>query len=158
MHQDHLQNDVTPDDFDEATMRYSLHRWQMSIKKTPKNLIKAPEEFKASTKWWDFCEAFTTFMDHTKGQCDFPLSCILWDNETPPDIDEEFETREDLEEAMVPLTGAYYDEDNHLIHLNHDFLMGLPGHGSRTLIQNVMGRVHGKYYMRILKASAVKLE
>jgi len=115
MRQTRLRSEVTPDDFDEPTMRNALRRWQISTEKVPENLIKSPEEFKTNTKWRDFCEAFVTFMSHTKGQCDFPLSYVLRDTEDPPEDDEEFATQEELEEAMVPLVGAYYDEDNHAV-------------------------------------------
>jgi hypothetical protein len=52
----------------------SLQRWKTSTLKTYEDLVKEPEDFKASTKWREFSEAFTTFLKHTKGQCDFSLS------------------------------------------------------------------------------------
>jgi hypothetical protein len=54
-------------------------------------------------------------MSHTKGQCNFPISYVLRENEGPPDNEDEYETQEELELAMVPLRGAYYDEDNHAV-------------------------------------------
>jgi len=54
-------------------------------------------------------------MSHTKGQCNFPISYVLRENEGPPDNENEYETQEELELAMVPLKGAYYDEDNHAV-------------------------------------------
>jgi hypothetical protein len=115
MRQVRLQQEFTPDAFNDATMRYALRQRQLSSEKTPENLIKAPEEFKTNTKWRDFREAFLTFMSHTKGQCDFPLSYVLREHEIILDEDEEFDTQEDLEEVMVPLQGPYFDEDNHAV-------------------------------------------
>ena len=113
MRQNRLETQVTPNDFNDLMMRYSLRRWQLSNEKAPENLIKAPEEFKNNTKWRDFREGFVTFMSHTKGQCDFLLSYVLRENEGLPEDEDEYETQEELEAAMVPLRGAYYDEDNH---------------------------------------------
>jgi hypothetical protein len=115
MRQERLQQDFTPDVFNDSMMRYALRRWQLSSEKTPENLIKAPEEFKTNTKWKDFREAFLTFMSHTKGQCDFPLSYVLREHEVLINEDEEFDTQEDFEEAVVPLQGSYFDEDNHAV-------------------------------------------
>ena len=115
MRQERLQQEYSPEDFNDETMRYALRRWQLSLEKTPENLIKALEEFKTNTKWKDFREAFLTFMSHTKGQCDFPLSYVLREHEVLVDDDGEFDTQEALEEAMVPLLSSYYDEDNHAV-------------------------------------------
>ncbi len=115
MRQTRLQQDFTPDNFTDAMMRYALRRWQISQEKTPDNLIKAPDEFKSTTKWRDFREAFVTFMSHTKGHCDFPLSYVLREQEVLLDEDQVFETEEALDEAMVPLRGPYFEEDNRAV-------------------------------------------
>jgi hypothetical protein len=115
MRQERLSLQYTPDDFTDDKMRYRLCRWQLSTEKVPENLIKTPKEFKSNTKWRDFREAFMTLMSHTKGQCDFPLPYLLREHEVLLDEHQEFETEEDLDEAMVPLSGPYYDEDNHVV-------------------------------------------
>jgi hypothetical protein len=58
-------------------MRYNLCRWQLSNKKSPDDLIKPPDKFKATTKWREISESFLTFKQHTKGQHNFPLSFVL---------------------------------------------------------------------------------
>jgi hypothetical protein len=88
-------------------MRYLLQRWQAASETTPEDLVKSPDPFKPNTKWREFSESFITFMQHTKGQCDFPLSYVLREHEFLDDDendDTEFETREDYEEAIVPFT------------------------------------------------------
>jgi len=54
-------------------------------------------------------------MSHTKGQCDFPLSYVLREEEVLLDKERVFESNEALDEALVPLQGPYYDEDNRAV-------------------------------------------
>jgi hypothetical protein len=77
MQQEHLQRNYLREEFTEVIMRYSLQQWQASSDKTFEDLVKPPDAFKQNTKWREFSEAFITFMQHTKGQCDFPLSYVL---------------------------------------------------------------------------------
>jgi len=86
MRQERLQVNYMPEDFDEMEMRESIKRYQTSLEPLSCDLIKKPEIFKEKVKWCDFSEAFTTFMQRTKGQCDFPLSYILRDNENREDL------------------------------------------------------------------------
>jgi hypothetical protein len=116
MRQERLQINYLPEQFDDVTMHYSLQRWQASCETTPDDLVKPPDSFKPNTKWREFSEAFITFMLHTKGQCDFPLSCILRDHDVPDDAENmDFESQEEYEEAVVPLHGHYFDRDNHAV-------------------------------------------
>ncbi|MFN9980147.1 MAG: hypothetical protein ACK53Y_09550, partial [bacterium] len=90
-----------------------------STLKTYDDLVKGPEDFKASTKLREFSKAFITFLKHTKGQCDFSLSYIIREHEGEEDIDGDpedlYETIDEYEEAIVPLRGRYYDMDNRAV-------------------------------------------
>jgi hypothetical protein len=71
-------------------------------------LIKSPER--------DFSEAFFTFMQNSKGQCDFPLSYILREHDDPDEVDPgNYATIEAYEEAIVPFSGAHYDVDDCMV-------------------------------------------
>jgi hypothetical protein len=116
MRQERLQVNYTSQEFDEVTMRESFQRYQTSLDTTSQELIKAPEKFKDKNKWRDFSEAFFTFMQNSKGQCDFPLSYILREHDDPDDIDpRDYATIEAYEEAIVPFSGAHYDVDNCMV-------------------------------------------
>jgi hypothetical protein len=118
MCQERLQQNYSPQEFTEIIMRYTLQQWQMLNEAVPEDLIKPPANFTTATKWREFSKSFITFMQHSKGQCDFPLSYVLRENDEPyepEDNDDTYETQEALEEAMIPLTGAYYDMDNHSV-------------------------------------------
>jgi len=119
MRQERLQRNYIPQDFNELVMRTSLQRWKNSILKVPDDLVKEPEPFKPNTKWREFSEAFTTFLQHTKGQCDFSLSYIIRENDAEEDLgeatEEDYNTIDAYEEAIVPLMGPHYDLDNHMV-------------------------------------------
>jgi hypothetical protein len=105
-------------EFTDIAMHCALQRWQATSDKTPEDLVKPPESFKQNTKWREFSEAFITFMQHTKGQCDFPLSYVLrddYEDDLGENNDIEYETQEAYEEAIVPLQGHYFDLDNHAV-------------------------------------------
>jgi hypothetical protein len=97
----------------------SLQRWKTSTLKTYEDSVKEPKDFKASTKWRKFSEAFTTFFKHTKGQCDFSLSYVIRENDNEEDVEGDpedlFETIDEYEEAIVPLRGRYFDMDNRVV-------------------------------------------
>jgi hypothetical protein len=116
MRQERLQVNYIPDDFNELVMRESLQCYQSSLESISQDLVKAPEKFKDKNKWRDFSEAFITFMQNSKGQCDFSLSYILRENEDPDDIDpQDFTTLDAYEEATVPFSGAHYDIDKNAV-------------------------------------------
>jgi hypothetical protein len=81
MRQERLLRNYTSQEFTDSVMRVSLQRWKNSTLKTYEDLVKEPEDFKANTKWQEFSEAFTTFLSHTKGQCDFLLSYVIREND-----------------------------------------------------------------------------
>jgi hypothetical protein len=117
MRQERLQHNYTPNEFNDIIMRHSLQRWQASSNtadKLTEDIVKPPDDFKQNTKWRDFRESFLTFMQCTKGRCDFPLSYILREDEQPP-ADAEFDSQEAFEEAIVPFGGNYFDEDNRIV-------------------------------------------
>jgi hypothetical protein len=76
MRQERFQLNYVPEDFTEELMRESLERYQRSQETPSKDLNKPHEMFKEKVKWRDFCDSFTTFMQRTKGNVDFPLSYI----------------------------------------------------------------------------------
>lgn len=116
MRQERLQRNYVPEEFTDVVMRHSLQQWQASSDKTPEDLIRPPDAFKQNTKWREFSEAFITFMQHTKGQCDFPLSYVLREDAIDNDENEiEHATQEAYEEAIVPLQGHYFDLDNNAV-------------------------------------------
>jgi hypothetical protein len=67
-------------------------------------------------------------MQRTKGQCDFPLSYILRENETDENIDpEDYDTQDAYEEAIVPFSGMFFDSDNNAVFDSlKSFLLGGP--------------------------------
>jgi hypothetical protein len=87
MRQERFLQNYTPDEFTDLVMRLSLQRWKTSTLKTYEDMVKEPEDFKATSKWREFSEAFTTFLKHTKGQCDFSLSYVIRDNEEADNIE-----------------------------------------------------------------------
>jgi hypothetical protein len=106
----------TPQEFGEITMRESFQRYQTSLDTISQELIKSPEKFKDKNKWRDFSEAFFTFMQNSKGQCDFPLSYILREHDYPDEVDPgNYATIEAYEEAIVPFSGAHYDVDKCMV-------------------------------------------
>jgi len=116
MRQERLQVNYTPQEFDEVTMRESFQRYQTSLDITSQELIKPPEKFKDKNKWRDFSKAFFTFMQNSKGQCDYPLSYIFREHDDPDDIDpRDYATVEAYEEAIVPFSGAHYYVDNCMV-------------------------------------------
>lgn len=96
MHQEPLQHNYQHQEFVDVVMRYSLQWWQALSETTPDDLVKPPGSFKPNTKWREFSEAFITFMQHTKGQCDFPLSYVLREHDVMDENEDniEFETQE----------------------------------------------------------------
>jgi hypothetical protein len=66
---------------------------------------------KQNSKWREFSEAFTTFLQHTKGQCDFSLSYVIRAHddyeELEGDLVELFESLDEYDEALAPLSGVY---------------------------------------------------
>ncbi len=112
--QTRLQEEFSSQDFTLDVMRHALERWQLSSEDVPDDLIKPPDDFKANTKWREFRESFLTFMKHTKGHADFPLSYVLREQDIA-DNEEVFETQEALEEATIPLQGNAYDKDNNAV-------------------------------------------
>jgi hypothetical protein len=135
-------------------MRLSLQRWKTSTLKTYKDMVNEPEDFKATTKWREFSEAFTTFLKHTKGQCDFSLSYGIRDNEEADNIEGDpkdlFETLDEYEEAIVPLRGRLYDLDNRAVFdsLKSRMLIG----PAWTWIQNYDVKRDGRSAWQALKA------
>jgi len=119
MRQERLQRNYLPNDFTDIIMRVALQRWKNSTLKTYEDLVIEPEDFKQNTKWREFNEVFTTFLQHMKGQCDFALSYVIREHDTidalEGDPEELFETIDQYEEAIVPLSGHYYDLDNHVV-------------------------------------------
>jgi hypothetical protein len=114
--QEHLQVNYLPEQFTEELMRASLQPYQSTLETPSTDLIKSPDTFKEKTKWRDFSEAFTTFMQCTKGQCDFPLSYILRENEDDTDIiPDDFDTITTYEESIVPFSGIHFEMDNNAV-------------------------------------------
>jgi len=68
MHQERLQRNYIPQEFNKLVMRDSLQRWKNLTLKAPDDLVKEPESFKQNTKWREFIKCFSTFLKHTKGQ------------------------------------------------------------------------------------------
>lgn len=119
MRQERLQRNYLPQEFTEIAMRTSLQRWKNSTLKTYEDLVKGPDDFKQNTKWREFSEAFTTFLQHTKGQCDFSLSYVIRAHddylELVGDPEDLFESLDEYEEALAPLRGMHYDLDNRAV-------------------------------------------
>jgi len=119
MRQERLLCNYSHQEFTDIVKRLYLQRWKTSMLKTYQDLVKEPEDFKATTKWREFSEAFTTFLKHTKGQYDFSLSYIIRENEEADDIEGDpedlFETIDEYEEATAPLRGRYYNLDNRTV-------------------------------------------
>jgi hypothetical protein len=86
--QERMQENYLSDDFTDNIMRHALRRWQIASESASNDLIKAPKEFKTSSKWRKFKESFLTFLQHTKGHCDFPLSYVLREEEVLAEDDE----------------------------------------------------------------------
>jgi hypothetical protein len=111
MRQERLQRNYLPQEFTEIAMRTSLQRWKNSTLKTYEDLVKEPDDFKQNSKWREFSEAFTTFLQHTKGQCDFSLSYVIHAHddyeELEGDLVELFESLDEYDEALAPLSGVY---------------------------------------------------
>jgi hypothetical protein len=119
MCQERLQHNYIPQEFNELVMRDSLQRWKNSTLKAPDDLVKEPESFKQNTKWREFSECFSTFLKHTKGQCNFSLSYVIRNNTTADELEgdpeDTFETIDDYEEAIVLLVGPHFNIDNHMV-------------------------------------------
>ena len=119
MHQERLQRNYIPQEFNKLVMRDSLQRWKNLTLKAPDDLVKEPESFKQNTKWREFIKCFSTFLKHTKGQCNFSLSYVICNNTTADELEgdpeDTFETIDNYEEAIVPLVGPHFDIDNHMV-------------------------------------------
>jgi hypothetical protein len=116
MRQERLQVNYTVEDFIEEEMRMSLQRYQASIDLVSNEIIKSPEMFKEKVKWRDFSEAFMTYMQNMKGQCDFSLAYILRDNDDNKDIvPQDYDTIGAFEEAIIPFSGPFYELDNNAV-------------------------------------------
>jgi len=128
MRQERLHVNYVAEDFTDLVMRESLQRYQTSTEVISHEIIKAPEKFKDKNKWRDFCDSFVTFMQRMKGQCDFPLSYVLRENEDHTGINmEDYETIDAYEEAIVPFSGMHYDADNNAVYDSlKSFLLGGP--------------------------------
>jgi hypothetical protein len=154
MHQERLLRNYTSQEFTDLVMHVSLQRWKNSTLKTYEDLVKEPEDFKANTKWREFSEAFTTFLSHTKGQCNFSLSYVIRENDEAEDIEGDpedlYETVDEYEEAVVPLRGRYYDLDNRVV---FDSLKSRPLNSPAwTWIQDYHARRDGRAAWKALKA------
>jgi hypothetical protein len=75
------------------------------------NIVKAPAEYKAGSKWKAFKEGAIAYLNGVKGRHDIPLAYIIRENEVPVP-NQVYQSEHQRLIAVTPLQGVEFEDDN----------------------------------------------
>jgi hypothetical protein len=109
-----LHESIDPNLFTPVALQAFMKIMERGTQEGDSTAVKAPEDFKAGSKWKVFKESAIAYFNSVRTKGDIPLAYVIRE-QRHNDADDEYESEHQRLVSLTPLEGYEFEEDNGIV-------------------------------------------